>query len=113
MSPRGVEQARVNMRVLLEQRHHVAQALARSAGVTRMHASDANFLLVEVPEPRLLMEMMEDSGIKIRDRSSVHGIERCVRISIGTLDQNQLMLEVFDRYAEQCRRVACGEGSLG
>jgi histidinol-phosphate aminotransferase len=106
MSPRGVEQARVNMRVVIEQRDHVAETLARSAGVIRIHASDANFLLVEVPEPRLLMEMMEDSGIKIRDRSSVRGIERCVRISIGTPDQNQLMLEVFDRYAEQCQRVA-------
>jgi histidinol-phosphate aminotransferase len=105
MSPQGVHQARVNMRLLVEQRRLVAQALVEIPGVVGVHASDANFLLLETVQPSLLVEMMEGSGIKIRDRSSVPGIEGCVRISIGTPDQNQLMLEVFARYAEQFQSV--------
>jgi histidinol-phosphate aminotransferase len=99
MSPEGVARARAHMRLLLEERAHVEAALARSAAITRVHPSDANFLLVETPEPRRLVRMMEAAGVKIRDRSAVPGLEGCVRIGMGTPDQNRLVLEVVAKYA--------------
>jgi histidinol-phosphate aminotransferase len=104
LSPEGRERARANIRLLIEQRERVAGALARSPGTIRVHPSDANYLLVETPEPALLIEMMEKAGVKIRDRSRVPRIEGCVRISIGTAEQNELMLRTFEDYALRCRR---------
>ena len=99
MSPEGVARARANIDLLLRERAGVEVALATSSGATRIHPSDANFLLVETPDPRLLVRTMEAAGIKVRDRSTVAGIEGCVRISIGTPEQNQRMLEAFEKYA--------------
>jgi histidinol-phosphate aminotransferase len=99
MSPEGIARARANIRALLRERAHVEHILAHTPAVTRIYPSDTNYLLVETPEPRRLVQMMEAASIKIRDRSTVPGIEGCVRISMGTPDQNQLMLEVFEKYA--------------
>jgi histidinol-phosphate aminotransferase len=103
LTPGGVEAARANIRRLLGERNRVAAALAESPAVVRVHHSDTNYLLVETDEPKLLVCMMEQAGIKIRDRSTVPSIEGCVRISMGTPEQNQLMLEVFARYADRRR----------
>ena len=99
MSPEGVARARANIELLLRERVVVEDALRGSPGATRVYPSDTNFLLVETPEPRRLVEMMEAAGIKIRDRSTVPGIEGCVRISMGTPEQNRQMLDVFEKYA--------------
>lgn len=101
MSPEGIKQARENMRLILEQRNVVEQALKKFPTVKHIYPSDANYLLIETTDPKLLVRMMENAGIKIRDRSDVSGIEGCVRISIGTSEQNQAMLEVFEKYSEK------------
>jgi histidinol-phosphate aminotransferase len=99
MSPEGLRQARAHIQTLLQERTHLEGILAHAPAVTRIYPSDANFLLVETVEPRRLVQTAEAAGVKIRDRSTVPGIEGTVRISIGTPDQNRLMLEVFDKYA--------------
>jgi histidinol-phosphate aminotransferase len=99
MSPDGVERARANMRLLVRERHGLEQALRASPAVTRIHPSDTNWLLLQTPDPELLLAMMQRAGIKLRDRSKVPGIEGCVRLTVGTPDQNQRVLEVFQDYA--------------
>lgn len=99
MSPEGVKQARANIKRILEQKQEVLRALENSPAVMRIYPSDTNYFLMQTPKPKLLVEMMEKAGIKIRDRSSVPGIEGCVRISIGTPEQNKAMLESLSKYA--------------
>lgn len=99
MSPSGLARARDLIRLLLQERAVVEDVLRASPAVERVFPSDANFLLVRTPDPARLMTTMAAAGVKIRDRSSVPGIEGCVRISIGTPDQNQRMLDAFAKYA--------------
>jgi histidinol-phosphate aminotransferase len=99
MSPAGLARARANIRLLRQERAVVEDVLRASPGTLRIHPSDANFLLVETPDPARLMATMHASGIKIRDRSRTPGIEGCVRIGIGTPEQNQRMLDAFAKYA--------------
>jgi histidinol-phosphate aminotransferase len=99
MSPAGLSRARDHIRLLLQERAVVEDVLRASPAVQRIYPSDANFLLVQTPEPRRLVAVMEAEGVKVRDRSTVPGIEGCVRISIGTPDQNQRMLDAFAKYA--------------
>ncbi len=106
MSPEGVRYAHDNIQLIVEQRRYVEKILADSPVVSRVYPSDTNFLLVEIApdrEPAQLMAMMEANGIKIRDRSTVSGIENCVRISVGTPEQNQQMLAVFSQFAARLR----------
>jgi histidinol-phosphate aminotransferase len=97
MSPAGVEYARANIRRLLAERARVEAAL-QTTSITRVYPSDVNWLLVEVEQPRELVRRMERAGIKIRDRSTVPGIEGSVRISIGTREHNNAMLAVLAQH---------------
>ncbi|MBU0476844.1 histidinol-phosphate aminotransferase family protein, partial [Patescibacteria group bacterium] len=53
--------------------------------------SQANFLLLRVPNPREIIEGLKGRGILVRPKNTPEGKE-AVRISIGTLeDTNQLI----------------------
>jgi histidinol-phosphate aminotransferase len=99
LSPEGVRYARDKIRIIVEQRERLWKAFDRSPAVLRALPSDANFLLVQVAEPARLVATMEAAGIKVRDRSSLPGVEGSVRIAVGTPDENDKMLDVLARFA--------------
>jgi histidinol-phosphate aminotransferase len=99
MSPDGMRYAKARIQTIVDERERLAKAFAASPAVRRVFPSDANFLLIQVGRPRRLLAMMEDAGIKIRDRSTLPGAQGSVRISVGTPQENDEMLSVFERYA--------------
>jgi histidinol-phosphate aminotransferase len=99
MSPDGMRYAKARIQTIVDERERLAKAFAASPAVRRVFPSDANFLLIQVGRPRRLLAMMEDAGIKIRDRSTLPGAQGSVRISVGTPHENDEMLAVFERYA--------------
>jgi histidinol-phosphate aminotransferase len=71
------------------------QSLCTDLGL-RFWPSSANFVLVEVgPRCREFLDDMQQRGINLRDRSSDPGCEGCVRITIGTTEQNELLLNAI------------------
>jgi histidinol-phosphate aminotransferase len=102
VTPAGIEYARANIGRLLKERRRVEDVLNTMPG-TRVHPSDANFLLVDVPRPQELTQRMRRAGIRILDCSTVPGLEGAVRISIGTYQQNEAMLAVFEGHDAACR----------
>ena len=60
----------------------------------RFWPSYTNFVLVEIgPKHVEFIEAMKQRGISLRDRSKDPGCEGCVRITIGTAEQNAILLE--------------------
>ncbi len=99
MSVEGVDYAGRLREQILRDRDALEQALATSPAVQRIYPSDANFLLLQTANPKLLVRVMEENHIKIRDRSAV--VPGCVRISVGRPEQNERLLAVFAEYARQ------------
>jgi histidinol-phosphate aminotransferase len=89
--------AAARIRTLLEQRETVRQRLARMPGVVRVHPSDANFLLVQFRDARQALEAGKLVGLLVRDFSSAPGLANCLRISIGTPEQNERLLAALER----------------
>ena len=59
--------------------------------------SEANFVLSSFGnQAKAFIEQMRSRGILVRDRSSDHGCEGCVRITVGTMDQTSLLLRALD-----------------
>ncbi len=77
------------------QREVVAEQLARSPRVSRVFPSDANFLLVKVDRPREIYDSLIAEGIIVRDRSRIAGCEGCLRVSIGTPEENKKLIEAW------------------
>ncbi len=78
---------------IVEQRERVASQIASSRVVRHIYPSDTNFLLVEVDDaPAVYASLIEDKII-VRDRSKVRGCKDCLRISIGTPEENDRLIE--------------------
>jgi histidinol-phosphate aminotransferase len=71
-------------------------ALGELAGVV-VHPSHANFFLLEVQEaaPRAVFEALYAKGILVRDVTSYPGLERCLRISVGSEDENASLVSAL------------------
>ena len=92
---RAVAAARI--RTLLEERELMRVRLERSPAVARVHASDANFLLVECRDAPAFLAAGKAAGLIVRDFSSAPGLTGCLRISIGTPEQNQRLLAAVEQ----------------
>jgi histidinol-phosphate aminotransferase len=57
-----------------------------------VYPSDANFFLVKVTDARQVCSHLEECGIKVRDRSDVPRLQNCVRISVGTPEENDELI---------------------
>lgn len=64
--------------------------------VKKVYPSQANFLLVEFIQANTVYTYLKSKGIIIRNRDKQ--IENCLRISIGTPNQNQLLLETLKTF---------------
>jgi len=83
---------------ILEQRSSMAADLKSFAFVKEVYPSDANFLLIKVDDPAGIYEFLMNKGIIIRDRSSVPLCEGCLRITIGTEEENRDFLGALKSY---------------
>lgn len=74
------------------QREYLRERLSEIGCVRRVYSSETNFLLVEFSDPQLVCASLREKGIIVRDRSKLVGCEGCVRISVGTESENELLL---------------------
>lgn len=88
---------------ILASRQRLQDAL-QAAGIP-FWPSEANFVLIRVGTTReesvLFMEGMRARGILVRDRSSDHGCEGCVRITLGPKDHTDKLLDALHETAEE------------
>ena len=89
--------AAARIRTLLDQRQRVGERLATMRGVERVYPSDANFLLVRFRDARAALEAGRETGLLVRDFSGAPGLANCLRISIGTPEQNERLLAALER----------------
>jgi histidinol-phosphate aminotransferase len=69
--------------------------------VVRSFPSSANFILINTARPaRELFDALYSQGVLVRDVSAYPLLNRCLRVSIGTPEENDRFLEALDRAME-------------
>lgn len=84
---------------LVEQRTRMATALSKLSITEQVYPSAANFLLVRVKEAFQTYQYLMKKGIIVRDRSNVVRCNGCLRITIGTPQENTQLLEALHNLA--------------
>jgi histidinol-phosphate aminotransferase len=81
---------------IVEERERLIAALGNMPGV-RAWPSKANFILLELLEvsPRVVFEALYRRGVLVRDVSSYPMLSRCLRVSVGTPDENETFLHAL------------------
>lgn len=82
---------------ITSERQRVYDTLLRSQKVIKVYPSDANFILFEVENAIKIYSKLVEKGIVIRNRSTQYGCENCLRVSIGTKEENNLFLDELNR----------------
>lgn len=92
--------ARVNewIKEIVDQRNSIKQELSLFPFVEKIYESDANFLLVKVGDADSLYQYLRSKKIVVRNRSKEVLCENCIRITIGTLEENKALLEALKNY---------------
>lgn len=91
----NVNQVNEWIRETVQERERLAMAFRELPVVTRVYPSDANFLLVRTTDPRGIYTHLTERGIIVRDRSKVQLCEGCLRITVGTPEENRELLEAM------------------
>lgn len=84
--------------VIVSERERLRQEFSKFDFIKTVFPSDANFLLIKVKEPRKLYDRLIDRGVIVRDRSRVAGCEGCLRVTVGTPEENSKLLEILGDY---------------
>jgi histidinol-phosphate aminotransferase len=95
-----VEQVNAMIKDIVREREALANTLQQVPFVQKIFPSDANFLLVKVTEPKNVYNYLLEKGIVVRDRSKVELCEGCLRITVGTQDENKELLNHLEAYAK-------------
>jgi histidinol-phosphate aminotransferase len=77
------------------ERERMSQAVRALPGCKRVWPSHSNFILVEFADAERALTRARASNLLIRDVRAQVGLPRTVRISIGTQDQNDRLLEAL------------------
>jgi len=88
-----VEIKNQQVKEIVDQREIMKARLSESKIVEHVYRSDSNFLLVQVKNTKKVYENLLTKGIVLRDRSNVILCNDCLRITIGTSKENQLLLD--------------------
>jgi histidinol-phosphate aminotransferase len=83
---------------LLDNRSLLAEALEKMSCVKHIYPSDANFLLIRVDDPDCLYNFLCKQGIIVRNRNRVEKCAGCLRITIGTKDENAQLINAINDY---------------
>jgi histidinol-phosphate aminotransferase len=83
-----------NLKVILAEREKLKEALLKFDFVEKIFPSETNFLLIKVLNAKKLYKRLLESKIIIRIRDSE--IKNCVRISIGTPQENKILIAALN-----------------
>jgi histidinol-phosphate aminotransferase len=75
------------------ERARLSEQLARLPAIRRVWASDANFILVDCIDPDRVLRAAAAVGLIVRDPRSQPGLGSSLRISIGTAEQNDRLVQ--------------------
>ena len=90
---------RINL--ILEERTTMMQSFARLPICEKVYPSDANFFLARVSDANKIYDYLVDCGIIVRNRSHIHLCGNCLRITIGTKEENTQLLSALIEYGRR------------
>ncbi|WP_165020564.1 MULTISPECIES: histidinol-phosphate transaminase [unclassified Dysgonomonas] len=80
---------------LLKGRDYLQIELAKLPFVEKVYPTDANFILINVGDANKLYKQLAEKGVIVRNRNSVSLCLGCLRITVGTDEENKTLIETL------------------
>lgn len=95
LSPEHLRTLPARIERILSERSRLEQTLATLPGVTAVLPSAANFLLARFVDPAAALARARAARLLVRDLRALAGLEDALRITVGTPEQNDRLLEAW------------------
>ena len=86
--------------MILAERTALMQAFAQLPICEKIYPSDANFFLAKVTDANKIYNYLVDRGIIVRNRSHITLCNNCLRVTIGTIQDNTELLGALRQYKQ-------------
>jgi histidinol-phosphate aminotransferase len=96
----NVDQVNNWIKETVAERNKLIEELSQCALVIKIYPSDANFILVKTTNPKAIYSYLVSLGIIVRDRSKVELCDGCLRITIGTPQENVELLNALKTFQD-------------
>ena len=93
----NVDQINNWIKETLIQRDKLVLSLKAFDFVLDIYPSDANFILVKTTDANSIYNFLVDNGIIVRNRNQIELCEGCIRITVGTPQENESLIEELKR----------------
>jgi histidinol-phosphate aminotransferase len=95
LDPAQLTVSRERLATIVSERDRMVGALGKVPNVTRVWPSASNFLLVEFEDVPLALARSRGARLLIRDVRGYPGLGRCLRITVGSPEQNNRLLDAL------------------
>lgn len=86
---------------ILNERTRLMSEFEKLKCCQHIYPTDANFFLTRVSNAKRIYDYLVDKGIIVRNRSTVALCNDCLRITVGTRQENEALLEALKNYKEE------------
>ena len=83
---------------LQKEREILEEEFMKLSCTIEIYPSDANFFLAKVTDAVKIYNYLVSQGIIVRNRHSVSLCDNCLRVTVGTRNENKKLLEVLAQY---------------
>ena len=92
---KNIDTIKTNIKIILEERNKLIDSLNELSFIIKVYPSDSNFILIKVDDAGLRYKQLIEKGIVLRNRSKELLCDNCLRITIGTPYENELLIKNF------------------
>ncbi len=93
LAPEAVIARREQLDLLMDDKRRVVAALRSHPAIDRVWPGEANFVLARAANGPELVRAAANAGIRLRDQSAQPGLSDCLRITLGTPEENTALIE--------------------
>jgi histidinol-phosphate aminotransferase len=94
----NIESVNRHIQNIIEQKKYLRQQLLSFNFILKIYDSDANFILMKVENADKLYRFLLINKIIVRNRNKEPLCENCLRITIGTPDENERLITILKSY---------------
>ena len=87
--------------LLKANRQWLIEALGSLRCVKHIYPTDANFVLVRVSDADAIYDYLRAGGIIVRNRNRVEKCLGCLRITVGTAEENEKLINALNEYGKE------------
>ncbi len=99
LQPAGLQAMQQRVQEILQNRTALEADLRSLPCIENVFQSDGNYLLVKLKDGQKIFKTLWDQGIILRNQHSALMLENCIRITIGTAEENRRVIEAIRKIA--------------